>query len=63
LRLFPGKLRSKWTGPYKITQVFPYGAIEIESEKTGKFKVNGQRLKHYYGGDYDISKVSLELKD
>ncbi|CAA7052840.1 unnamed protein product [Microthlaspi erraticum] len=26
LRLFPGKLRSKWAGPFKIHEVLPYGA-------------------------------------
>ncbi|CAA7057050.1 unnamed protein product [Microthlaspi erraticum] len=25
LRLFPGKLRSKWAGPFKIHEVLPYG--------------------------------------
>ena len=23
----PGKLKSKWTGPYLITQVFPHGVV------------------------------------
>jgi len=23
----PDKLKSKWTGPYLITQVFPHGAV------------------------------------
>jgi transposase InsO family protein len=63
LRLFPGKLRSKWTGPYTITEIFPHGAIEIESEKTGRFKVNGQRLKIYYGGDYNKERVSTGLNN
>ena len=27
LRLFPGKLHSRWDGPYIITKVFPHGAI------------------------------------
>ena len=27
LRLFPGKLRSCWDGPFIVTQVFPHGAI------------------------------------
>jgi len=47
LRLFPGKLRSRWTGPYKVTKVFNHGAIEIMSDKSGPFKVNGHRLKHF----------------
>lgn len=49
LKLFPGKLRSRWIGPFIVTQVFPHGAIQIKSTKTGEhFKVNGHRLKPYY---------------
>ena len=49
LRLFPGKLRSTWIGPFVVTNIFPYGAVQIQSLKTGhKFKVNGHRLKPYY---------------
>ncbi|KAM3011138.1 hypothetical protein FF2_029878 [Malus domestica] len=48
LRLFPGKLKSRWVGPFKVVQTFPHGAVEIESMKNGtSFKVNGQRLKPY----------------
>ena len=50
-KLFPGKLKSRWSGPFKVLQVFPHGAVEIWSEKTGAFKVNGQRLKPYFVGD------------
>ncbi|RXM22369.1 hypothetical protein EO238_24150 [Citrobacter sp. AAK_AS5] len=46
LRLFPGKLRSKWMGPYIIEKVYHYGAVDIKDPKTGKiFIVNGLRLK------------------
>ncbi|CAN6560271.1 unnamed protein product [Malus baccata var. baccata] len=49
LRLFPDKLRSKWIGPFVITNVSSYGAIQIQSLKTGhEFQVNGHRLKPYY---------------
>jgi len=48
LHLFPGKLRSRWTGPYIVLRVFPYGAVEIQDlESDAKFKVNGQRLKQF----------------
>jgi len=48
LHLFPGKLRSRWTGPFIVRSVFSYGAIEIEDPKNGStFKVNGQRLKPF----------------
>ncbi|XP_070055107.1 uncharacterized protein [Nicotiana tomentosiformis] len=50
LRLFPGKLKSRWSGPFRVVQVFSSGAVEIESEDgTNKFTVNGQMLKHYLG--------------
>ncbi|CAL8993237.1 unnamed protein product [Prunus brigantina] len=43
-----GKLKSRWVGPFKVLQVFPHGAMEIENLKNGtRFKVNGQRLKPY----------------
>ncbi|KAK0581724.1 hypothetical protein LWI29_017165 [Acer saccharum] len=48
LKLFPGKLKSRWMGPYTITEIFPHGAVEIENEKREKFKVNGQRLKVFW---------------
>jgi len=47
LRLFPGKLKSKWTGPFIVTQVFPHGAVELENNEGTRFKVNGQRIKVY----------------
>ncbi|XP_019244547.1 PREDICTED: uncharacterized protein LOC109224421 [Nicotiana attenuata] len=50
LRLFPGKLKSRWSGPFRVVKMFASGAVEIESEDgTNKFSVNGQRLKHYLG--------------
>ncbi|GKB03781.1 reverse transcriptase domain-containing protein [Tanacetum coccineum] len=29
LKLFPGKLKSRWYGPYTISKVFPYGTVEV----------------------------------
>ena len=29
LKLFPCKLKSKWSGPFIVVQVFPYGGVEI----------------------------------
>ncbi|XP_057785197.1 uncharacterized protein LOC131002745 [Salvia miltiorrhiza] len=45
-----GKLSTKWTGPFEVQAQFPNGAVEVKNPKSGKvFKVNGQRLKAYYG--------------
>ncbi|XP_021728715.1 uncharacterized protein LOC110695792 [Chenopodium quinoa] len=51
LKLFPGKLRSRWVGPFVVTKVYDHGVVEIRSDGTGKeFKVNDHRLKPYYEG-------------
>ncbi|XP_026451098.1 uncharacterized protein LOC113351298 [Papaver somniferum] len=49
LNLFPGKLKSRWIGPFVVLNMFSHGAVEIRSLLTGKdLKVNGHRLKPYY---------------
>lgn len=50
LKLFPGKLKSRWSGPFFVVKVYQYGAVDLREENSGReFKVNGQRLKHYWG--------------
>ena len=49
LHWLPGKLNSKWVGPYLITQVFPHGAVELETKEGVRFKVNEQHIKIYFG--------------
>ncbi|RDX95559.1 hypothetical protein CR513_21903, partial [Mucuna pruriens] len=34
LKLIKGKLRSRWDGPLVITNVFPYGVVELKDEHT-----------------------------
>ncbi|KAM2441478.1 hypothetical protein PS1_022673 [Malus domestica] len=64
LKLFPGKLKSRWTGPYMVTKVYSHGAVEIKNEVTGhEFKVNGHRLKPYLESPYDTARESLTLRD
>ena len=50
LKLFPGKLKSRWSGPYIVVAVTPFGAVTLKTNSGDEFKVNGQRLKHYLGG-------------
>ncbi|KAL5550722.1 hypothetical protein UlMin_000898 [Ulmus minor] len=64
LMLFPGKLKSCWSRLFRIAQSFPFGAVELEDEKYGrKFKVNGQRIKHYFGGEVDRQQDAMPLHD
>ncbi|GJX39204.1 reverse transcriptase domain-containing protein [Tanacetum coccineum] len=51
LKIFSGKLKTRWSGPFTVTQVFPYGTVELSQNSGPNFKVNGHRLKHYFGGD------------
>ena len=62
LRLFPGKLKSRWSGPFKVKRVFPHGAVEIENlDDNSLFTVNGQRLKLYHGGE--VLNVEMQYLD
>nr|GFA14379.1 reverse transcriptase domain-containing protein [Tanacetum cinerariifolium] len=51
LKIFSGKLKSRWSGPFTIAKVFPYGTVELSQANEPNFKVNGHRIKHYFGGD------------
>ena len=47
LKLFPRKLKSKWSGPYTVVSSNTFGAVILRDSNQEEFKVNGQRLKHY----------------
>nr|GFA57775.1 reverse transcriptase domain-containing protein [Tanacetum cinerariifolium] len=51
LKIFSEKLKTRWSGPFTITYVFPYGIVELSQTDGPNFKVNGHRLKHYFGED------------
>ncbi|GJZ22479.1 reverse transcriptase domain-containing protein [Tanacetum coccineum] len=66
LKIFSGKLKSRWSRPFTIVQVFPYGTVELSQDSGPNFKVNGHRLKHYFGGDIpamDIPDLQTFPKD
>lgn len=44
LKLFPGKLKSRWSGPFTVSEVFPYSTVELHHAEKGNFKVNGHRI-------------------
>ena len=50
LKIFPGKLKSKWCGPYTVVSSPTFGAVTLRTSNHKEFKVIGQRLKHYLGG-------------
>ena len=49
LKLLPGKLKSKWGGPYTVVSSATFGAVTLRTNNQEEFIVNGQRFKHYLG--------------
>ncbi|XP_047964877.1 uncharacterized protein LOC125209318 [Salvia hispanica] len=48
LRFFPGKLKSKWSGPFTIKSVMNNGTMELIAPDGSTFKANGQNIKKFY---------------
>ncbi|XP_073056952.1 uncharacterized protein [Primulina eburnea] len=60
LKLFPCKLKSRWSGPFAVESVYAHGVIELRCNDGRTFKVNGLRVKPYYGTEVrSIEIVSL----
>ncbi|GJS29148.1 reverse transcriptase domain-containing protein, partial [Tanacetum coccineum] len=38
LKIFSGKLKTHWTRPFTVTQVFPYGVVELSQTDGPNFK-------------------------
>ena len=53
----PRKLKSKRTCPYLISQLFPHGAVELETKEGVRFKVNRKRIKIYFGHSKSANEV------
>ena len=41
LKFFMGKLKFRWSGPFIVILVTPYGVIGVRSDHGKEFKVNG----------------------
>nr|GEV64704.1 reverse transcriptase domain-containing protein [Tanacetum cinerariifolium] len=51
LKIFSGKLKSRWFVPFTISHVYPYGTVELAQPDGPNCKVNGHHLKHYFRED------------
>nr|GFB28361.1 reverse transcriptase domain-containing protein [Tanacetum cinerariifolium] len=47
----PYRRSSKATGPFTISEIYPYKTAKLVHPDGCNFKVNCHRLKHYHGGD------------
>nr|GEY53574.1 reverse transcriptase domain-containing protein [Tanacetum cinerariifolium] len=50
-KIFLGKLKSRWSSPFTISEIYLYGTAKLIHPDGCNFKVNCHRLKHYHGGD------------
>nr|GEV18290.1 reverse transcriptase domain-containing protein [Tanacetum cinerariifolium] len=66
LKIFSGKLKSRWSSPFTIAEIYPYGTAKLIHPDGCNFKVNCHRLKHYHEGDpppLEISNVTTFPKE
>ena len=40
LKLFPGKLKSRWSGPYTVVESTPFEVVTLKTNSRNEFKVN-----------------------
>ncbi|XP_047154452.1 uncharacterized protein LOC124825790 [Vigna umbellata] len=66
-RSYKEQLKSKWSGPFIVKSVRPHGAIELvdpaANDQQSSWVVNGQRLKHYLGGEVERLSTVMKLVD
>ncbi|GKC86767.1 reverse transcriptase domain-containing protein [Tanacetum coccineum] len=60
-KIFSGKLKPRWSGPFTLIEVFPYGTVELSQPNGPNFKVNGHRIKHHHREDIPALDV-LDLR-
>ena len=62
LKLFPGKFKSRWDGPFIVEEAYENGAVLLTNPSTHKsFTVNGQRLKPYLQHDPPHLPINIPL--
>ncbi|GJR48194.1 reverse transcriptase domain-containing protein [Tanacetum coccineum] len=62
LKIFSGKLKTHWTEPFTIAQVFPYGTVELSQTDRPNFKVFAiLSLDHFVEIPSGESKVHIKV--
>ncbi|GJT56245.1 reverse transcriptase domain-containing protein, partial [Tanacetum coccineum] len=67
LKIFSSKLKTRWTGPFTIAQVFPYGTIELSQADRPNFKVFAiLSLNHFVeipSGESKVTDIAQKAKN
>ena len=63
LHLFPGKLKSRWSGSFTIQEVYLNGSVVLLNSKDNMvLKVNGKTLKSY-AAQHSVDKEEIPFLD
>nr|GEX07073.1 reverse transcriptase domain-containing protein [Tanacetum cinerariifolium] len=65
LKFFLGKLKTRWTGPFTVSYVFPYGTIELSQANGPNFKVKGLKTeqKRVFSGSFRSRVLNIQDED
>nr|GEV59920.1 hypothetical protein [Tanacetum cinerariifolium] len=55
LKIFSGKLKTRWTGPFTVAHVFPYGTIELSQDDGPNFNVTDMSKANKTGYENKMS--------
>nr|GEV52699.1 reverse transcriptase domain-containing protein [Tanacetum cinerariifolium] len=58
LNIFSDKLKTRWSGPFTITQVFPYGTVELSQTDGPNFKPEWSRFVTIVKQQHKLDEVS-----
>nr|GEW26396.1 reverse transcriptase domain-containing protein [Tanacetum cinerariifolium] len=62
LNIFSSKLKTRWTGPFTITQVFPYGTVELSQTDGPNFRCMHTRSSSNLVGESSPIPTTSNLK-
>lgn len=58
LKFFPKKLKSRWSGPFIVEKVLPFGVLELKHPNSqDSFRVNGHKVKQYFPAMHEETKT------
>nr|GFC69970.1 reverse transcriptase domain-containing protein [Tanacetum cinerariifolium]GFC69988.1 reverse transcriptase domain-containing protein [Tanacetum cinerariifolium] len=60
MKIFSGKLKSRWSAPFTIAEIYSYDTAKLIHPDGCNFKINCHRLKHYHGVFYLVVCVVIK---
>ncbi|KAG7527990.1 Integrase catalytic core [Arabidopsis thaliana x Arabidopsis arenosa] len=58
-----GKAQSRWSGPFTIKEVLPFGTVSLFAKDGSEFRVNGQRVKKYLADSIIPEGATVHLQE